>query len=288
VKTNGRDERVRGTLTIAYLTWIEARRRRIVLAAVLGGLAFLVIYGVALFFINRAIVSSPVPVNLVQTRIGLQFMTIAGLYVVNFLTIGLAIMLAVDTLSGEIASGVMQTLAAKPIRRAEIVLGKWLAYWLMTAAYLLMLAGGICLMMRVLAGFEQGGMARALPLMLLAATVMLTVSIAGGVRMTTITNGIVSFAFYGIAFIGGWVEQIGTFASSAAARYIGTAISLVSPADAMWRAATNELLPSIMRGLPVTPFALGSAPSAAMIAWALGFVLVVLLLALYQFRHRPL
>jgi len=33
-----------------------------------------------------------------------------------------AVLLPVDTLSGEIASGVIQTLAAKPIRRGEIVL----------------------------------------------------------------------------------------------------------------------------------------------------------------------
>jgi ABC-type transport system involved in multi-copper enzyme maturation permease subunit len=281
---------VRGTLTIAYLTWLEARRRRIVLAAVLCGLAFLVVFGIAAFFIHRAVSAemSSAAVNLVQMRIGYQFMTLAGLYVVNFLTIGLAIMLPVDTLSGEISSGVMQTLAAKPIRRAEIVLGKWLTYWVMTAAYLLLLAGGIFLVMRVLAGFEQAGAPRALPLMLLAATVMLTVSTAGGVRLTTITNGIVSFAFYGIAFIGGWVEQIGTFANSAAARYVGTAISLVSPADAMWRRAAYELLPSIMRGLPITPFSLGSVPSTAMIVWTVGFVIVALALACYQFRHRPL
>jgi ABC-type transport system involved in multi-copper enzyme maturation permease subunit len=281
---------VRGTLTIAYLTWIEARRRRIVLAAVLGGLAFLVIYGVALFFIDRAVSAEAAvtPVNLVQMRIGYQFMTLAGLYVVNFLAIAVAIMLAVDTLSGEISSGVMQTLAAKPIRRAEIVLGKWLTYWLMTAAYLALLSGGIVLMMRVIAGFEQPGLAGALPLMLLAATVMLTVSTAGGVRLTTITNGIASFAFYGIAFIGGWVEQIGSFVSNSATRYVGTAISLMSPADAMWRRATYELLPPFMRSLAVTPFSIGSVPSTAMIAWTVGFIVVVLALAIYSFRHRSL
>jgi ABC-type transport system involved in multi-copper enzyme maturation permease subunit len=281
---------VRGTLTIAYLTWIEARRRRIVLAAVLGGLAFLAVYGVALFFIDRAVSeeATVTPVNLVQMRIGYQFMTLAGLYVVNFLTIAVAIMLPVDTLSGEISSGVMQTLAAKPIRRAAIVLGKWLTFWLMTAAYLLLLSGGIILMMRGMAGFEQAGMARALPLMLLGSTVMLTVSTAGGVRLTTITNGIVSFAFYGIAFIGGWIEQIGSFVSNPATRYIGTAISLISPADAMWRRAAYELQPAIMRDLNITPFNVGSVPSTAMIAWTVGFIVVVLALAIYSFRHRPL
>lgn len=281
---------MRGTLTIARLTWIEARRRRIVLAAVLGGLAFLVIYGVALFFIDRAVRAEAGlnPINLVQMRIGYQFMTLAGLYVVNFLTIAVAIMLAVDTLSGEISSGVMQTLAAKPIHRAEIVLGKWLTYWLMTAAYLLLLSGSIVLMMRVMGGFEQGGIFAALPLMLLAATVMLTVSTAGGVRLTTITNGIASFAVYGIAFIGGWIEQIGSFVSNPATRYVGTAISLLSPADAMWRRAAYELQPAIMRDLNITPFNVGSVPSTAMIVWAIGFVAVVLAIAVYLFRHRPL
>jgi ABC-type transport system involved in multi-copper enzyme maturation permease subunit len=290
VRTSGQDEDVRGTLTIARLTWIEARRRRIVLAAVLGGLAFLVIYGVALFFIDRAVRAEAGlnPINLVQMRIGYQFMTLAGLYVVNFLTIAVAIMLAVDTLSGEISSGVMQTLAAKPIHRAEIVLGKWLTYWLMTAAYLLLLSGSIVLMMRVMGGFEQGGIFAALPLMLLAATVMLTVSTAGGVRLTTITNGIASFAVYGIAFIGGWIEQIGSFVSNPATRYVGTAISLLSPADAMWRRAAYELQPAIMRDLNITPFNVGSVPSTAMIVWAIGFVAVVLAIAVYLFRHRPL
>ena len=188
---------MRGTLTIAHLTWIEARRRQIVLVAVLGGLLFLLVFGTAVYFIDRAIAVETI--NLVQRRIQLQMLLMAGLYVVNFLTIAVAILLPVDTLSGEITSGVMQTLASKPIRRAEILLGKWLAYWLMTGAYLLLMAGGIVLIMRVLAAFAQPNMARALPLMLLGATVLLTVSMAGGVRLKAITNGMLSFSFYGAA-----------------------------------------------------------------------------------------
>ncbi len=46
---------MRGTLTIAHLTWIEARRRQIVLVAVLGGLLFLLVFGTAVYFIDRAI-----------------------------------------------------------------------------------------------------------------------------------------------------------------------------------------------------------------------------------------
>jgi hypothetical protein len=137
-------------------------------------------------------------------------------------------------------------------------------------------------------GFAQPHLARALPLMLLAAAIMLTVTTAGGVRLTTITNGIVAFGFYGIAFIGGWVEQIGAFTKNEAARYIGTAISLVSPSDALWRRAAHELLPPLARDLQLTPFASASVPSNAMVMWAIAFVLVVLAIALRWFARRPL
>ena len=118
--TSDRAERMQGTLVIAHLTWMEARRRRIALAAVLCGLLFLLAYGTAVFFMQRhAPEMSAAPPLLRQAQ--LVFMTLAGLYVVNFLTIALAVLLPVDTLSGEISSGVMQTLASKPIRRADIV-----------------------------------------------------------------------------------------------------------------------------------------------------------------------
>ncbi len=278
---------MRRTLTIANLTWLEARRRRVVLAAVLGGLLFLLVFAVAVFFIDRQVTA--LGAGNLQRRIQLQALTLIGLYVVNFLTVAVAILLPVDTLAGEIRSGVMQTLASKPIRRSEILLGKWLSYWLMSAAYLLLMAGGIVLIMRVLTGFEQPNMMRALPLILLGATVLLTVSLAGGVRLTTITNGMVAFAFYGISFVGGWVEQVGSFTRNEAARHIGTAISLFSPSDAMWRRAAYELEPPIIRDLQtLLPFVPTSVPSAAMIAWTIGFVLVVLLVALYSFQRRAL
>ena len=62
-------------------------------------------------------------------------LTLVGLYAANFLSVLIAVLLPVDTLSGEIASGVMQTVASKPIRRAEIVLGKWLGHAVIVMGY---------------------------------------------------------------------------------------------------------------------------------------------------------
>jgi Cu-processing system permease protein len=277
---------VNGIATIAALTWIEARRRRVVLAGVLCGLAFLAIYAVAVYFVHKAGLAEIR--SFVQRQAILSFISLGGLFATNFLIVALAVMLPVDTLSGEIQSGVMQTLASKPIRRSDIVLGKWLVYGLMNAAYVAITLGGVALVVRVITGYVQPNLGIAFALVLLEATVLLTVTIAGGTRFTTITNGIAAFAFYGMAFIGGWIEQIGSFVGNQMTRYIGTVISLVSPTDVLWRLAAYHLQPPITRELQNTPFSLASVPSQAMVLWACGFVVVVLVAALRAFERRTL
>lgn len=276
----------RSVLTIAHLTLYEARRRRIVLTGLAGGVAFLLVFGTALFFVERELPSGAVP--LVQHQVQLGILTIAGLYASNFLSVVFAVIAPVDALSGEIASGIMQTLASKPIRRDQILLGKWLAYFIMTASYLLLIAGGVALVSRVVTGYVQPNLHRALPLMLLEVTLLMTMTIAGGTRLSTVTNGIAAFGFYGLAFIGGWVEQIGAFGRIDAARNVGIAVSLVSPADSLWRLGAYYLQPPIARDLQMTPFSSASVPNMLMVWWAAGFTLVALILALRWFARRPL
>src|SRR5687768_11306876 len=104
-------------LTIAHLTLFEARRRRIFLAAALCGLVFLVVFAMAMFFADRSLAGEP----LLRRRATLVIFSMMGLFAVNFLSVLFAILLPIDALSGEIDSGVIQTIAAKPVRRADVV-----------------------------------------------------------------------------------------------------------------------------------------------------------------------
>jgi len=284
---NALDNPFHGVLSVARLTWLEARRTRMAFAALICGLLFLTAFGVAVFFLFPA--ASPAAASPLFTRqMQLAFVTIIALYVANFLVIAVSVMLPVDSLSGEIESGVIETIASKPLARSSIVLGKWLAYLAMTAVYLLLVAGGVVLVVKILTGFSPPHLTRAFPLMFLGAATLLTLSIAGGTRFKTVTNGIVVFGFYALAFIGGWVEEIGSILGNQAARYIGTAISLLSPSDSMWRLASYHLKPPLMQQLPMGPFATGAVPSGTMVVWTVGFVLVTLAVALRQFQKRPL
>lgn len=277
---------MRAILTVAHLTLYEARRRRIVTAAALCGGAFLIVFIGGVFFSGRELAEEGAP--LLERQGMLSLLTIAGLFAANFLSVLFAVLLPVDALSGEIDSGVMQTLASKPISRTEILLGKWLGHWTIIAAYLLLLSVGVLLTGWLVAGHAQINVSRALPLMLLEVTLLLTVSIAGGTRLSTVTNGIAALGFYGIAFIGGWVEQIGGFAGVSSARTIGIAASLISPPDALWRLAAYHLQPPLLRDLGAGPFAAGSVPTILSVWWAGAFTALTLMWAVRSFGRRAL
>jgi Cu-processing system permease protein len=273
-----------GLLVITRLTLHEAMRRRILTAALIAGVAFLTLYGLGLYFMMREMGSN----TLLERRLLLNILTLAGLYAANLLTLMTAVLLPVDTLSGEIASGVIQTLAVRPIRRRDIVLGKWLGHWIVMGGYFLLLAGGVLAIMASLGHFTPPGIVRGLPLILLGGTVLLTLSISGGARLSTVTNGMVAFGLFGLAFIGNWVEQIGTMASNNAARQIGTVASLLMPSESLWQLAASQMQPSILRDLGASPFSPVSVPSAAMVWWAVGYIVAALAIGVHWFRKRAL
>lgn len=274
-------------VTMVQLSLHEALRRRILGAALLGALAFLVLYATGFHFVAREL-SRHGPASILQRRLVLNFFTLAGLYATNFLGALSAVLLPLDTLSGEIASGVIQTVAARPVRRTEILLGKWLAYWLIAVAYLLTVAGGVLAIARGLGGFQIPNPAVGLALMVLEVTCLVSLSIAGGTRLTTVTNGVVAFSLYGLAFIGGWIEQVGALANNVSARNVGTIASLLVPTESMWQLAAHLMQPPLLAQLHVTPFSPASVPSPAMVAWAAGWTLVVLAIGVRQFSRREL
>jgi hypothetical protein len=124
--------------------------------------------------------------------------------------------------------------------------------------------------------------------MTLQGTVLLSIVVAGGVRLTTVANGMIAFALYSVAVVGGWIEQIGVMMGDSGARYIGTAISLMSPTDALWRRAVYLLQPPMMAQVSMAPFSPASVPSMAMVWWAAAFAAAALALSTVWFKKRAL
>lgn len=84
------------------------------------------------------------------------------------------------------------------------------------------------------------------------------------------------------------MEQVGTMAGNATARYIGIAASLPVPSETLWQLASYHMQPSLARDVQLGPFVAASVPSPAMAAWALVYVLLALRVAVRLFRTRDL
>jgi ABC-2 type transport system permease protein len=278
---------MKALLTIVHLTLHEAGRRRILTATLIGAAAFLILYGIGFHFVAKHAANEAGGIALRQ-RLMFNFLTLAGLYATHFLTLMTAVLLPVDTLSGDIATGVVQTLASKPVHRSSIVLGKWLAFSMVAVAYFAVVSGGVLLIARGIGHFTPPGLAQGLPLMALDAVVLVSVSIAGGAQLATVTSGILVFGLYGLAFIGGWVEQVGTMTGNVAAQNVGTVASLIMPTEAIWQRAAYFMQPSVMRDLQLSPFSSGALPSTAMVWWAVLYAVLALLSGIQAFRRRAL
>jgi ABC-type transport system involved in multi-copper enzyme maturation permease subunit len=276
------------TFTIARLTFHEAARRRILLAALLLGILFLVIYGLGLHFIRLEETRNPIPSVTTRNEI-FNFLLLAGLYVVNFLTVMMTVLTSVDTLSGEIASGTIHTVVAKPIRRWEVVLGKWLGFVLMLSLYILMMAGGVALLVRWIGDYTPPNLLTGLSLIWINGMLMLSISLMGGTVLSTLANGVLVFGLFGIAFVGGWIEQFGSLIGNQSAVNIGILSSLILPSEALWRRAAYEMRSPLVSAVGFSPFTSGSSiPSPFMVLYAMLFLAVALALAVRLFGRRDL
>jgi hypothetical protein len=144
------------------------------------------------------------------------------------------------------------------------------------------------LVVRLIGGLAPLNLERALPLMLLEVILLMTVSIAGGTRLSTVTNGVMALGFYGVAFVGGWLEQVGAFGGIQSLKTVGIVASLISPPDAMWRLASYHLQPQIVRDVAPLVFSTASVPAVSMVWWTAGFLLVTLAWGVRSFNRRPL
>ena len=274
-------------LLIAQITFREARRRKIMWAALILGAAFLLIYGVGLYFIHRELMRefAQRPQNLPTF---LNMLVMMALYAVNFLMIAMAILTSVDTIAGEVGSGAIQAVATKPIRRAEILLGKWLGFAGMLVLYAALMIGGVLLSTWLVARYVPPHPIEGALLMLLEGLVLLNLSLLGGTFLSTLANGVMVFGLFGVAFVGGWMEQFGSMMHSETVVNIGIVSSLIMPSETIWRWAAYLMQPPLFRNFNASPFGSASQPSAAMIIYTGIYLIAAMTLALQNFRKRDL
>lgn len=281
-------------LIIVRFTLHEAFSRRLILAGVVISLGY-----AALFILGFHLLYDWALANQTdgQARLMVGFvfatLTLFGIYVVNYLASFLALFLSVGSISGEIDSGTLHAVLARPIRRAEFVVGRWLAYVLMVAVYVVVMTGIVLVSARLMAGYEVPDPTRAVLLMVLETTLLLTISLFGSTLIPTLANGVIVFTLLGLAWLAGLIELLGGILQNPTMQNLGTAVSLLIPSDALWRGASYFLQSPTLLAASGTarggiPFFSNTPIAPALLYWSIGYTVVMLLAATRAFSRRDL
>jgi Cu-processing system permease protein len=275
-----------GVWTMAGITFREAARKKILWTALIAGAAFLLVFGIGLRIQVGDFRNSSVPPFLRYQVVSAMLMI--GLYTVDLLAVVMTTLTSVDTIAGEISSGTIHAIATKPIPRWQILIGKWLGFVAMTAVYVNLIFWGT-----VAEGYWLGGVPAQHPvrgalLVFLECVVALSVTFMFGTWFSTLSSGVITLGLLGVAFLGGWLEQMSGFTEGSRLAMVGIVSSLIMPSEAIWRRAAFEMESPLSGALQFSPFADISIPSAAMIGYAIVYLLIALGIAVYHFGERDL
>jgi ABC-type transport system involved in multi-copper enzyme maturation permease subunit len=282
---------------VARLTLAETARRRLFLvlvvvtfvAVALSAWGFAQIAGFAPEGASPQQRAAALPVIVSQFLVLVTFMY-------SFILALGAAFLAGPIVASDIESGVAVAMLARPLRRSELLLGKWLGIALLVAFYAV--GSGILelIAVQVTTGYVPPQPVLAVAFLVGQAVVLLTAATALATRLAAITSGVLALATFGLAWVGGIVGGIGVALANPSIAVVGDATRLLVPTDGLWRGAAFNLYPPIVielyrnagAGAAAFPFYVPDPVPTWYVAWAVLWIAVVLGAGLLSFRTRDL
>ena len=206
-----------------------------------------------------------------------------------------AALAAAPAIANEMTNGEILALLARPIRRAEVVIGRWLGVLIAMAAYIACAGGTELLVVRLTTGYVPPHPVMALAFLCALAAVVTTAAVALASRLPAIAAGIVAAMLFGLAWIAGIIESVGLALGNQHLADAATVVALVFPSDALWRGALFALQPAVFAAATATasatsvnPFSVTALPPPAMLVWAGGWVVAALIAGVASVRRRDL
>lgn len=277
--------------TIARATLWEAAKRRLLLAVAILTVVFVALFTLGFFFVRSRLPGT----DPVDAAVSATILTVLGLYVASFLGAFLALFLSAGAVSGEIDSGQLHAVLARPLSRWSWLLQRWFGLAVVASAYTLLLAGALLLVARWAVGYQAVNPAAGLALMVLQTLTLLTLGVLGSTRLSTLANGAVVFFAFGVAWMAGFVQFIGGMIDNVSMERIGIVTTLLIPSDALWRGASAALSSSTFLSTATAigdqagwPFTSVVLPPVELVVWSVLYVPVLLLLAGRTFSRRDL
>ncbi len=282
-------------LLIAGLTLREAVRRRLAWALVL--LTLLVVAVTAWGFDRFVQLARADQMPEVQLRLAVSQLLIMVAFMFSFVLAMIAVVFGAPAIAGDLESGVALALLARPLRRAELVVGRWLGLMIIVALYATLAGAAELAACAWATGWVPPQPVAALLYLAGEGAVLLTFALALSTRLSTVTGGAIAVVLFGLAWV---IGLLGRFAGLFGVESLQQAAAVsqrLLPSDTFWIGATASLEPTHAQlasaGLAGSiaagrfgPFFVAGPPGPVDVGWAIAWIALVLVAAVLLFERR--
>ncbi|HYR49540.1 MAG TPA: ABC transporter permease [Candidatus Eisenbacteria bacterium] len=283
-------------LVIARLTVQETSRRRLILALIILTLIVVGVSGWGFQKITTVTNNEGRPLPPEQVAL----ITSQLLIVVTFMYSGVlalsAAVVAGPLISSEVESGLLLSILARPVRRSEIVIGKWLGLAVLIAIYA---AGSAFLELAAVdwaTGYVPPHPVQLVLYVGMEGLALLSLGLLLSTRLSGITGGVIALVAWLMGWIGGVVGDIGAGLQNDAVAKVGVVTHTILPTDLLWRGAIYALEPdaflATMRAAGAAaranPFFAADPPPILFLAWVVVWFTLMLGLSILSFRTREI
>ena len=279
-------------LVFARLTVLEASRRKVLWA--LLGLAVLII-GLSFWGFARLPAVHAFGTSLSAANSHLVTAQLLGLVLFALSFVGALAMsfVAAPTIGGELESGVALSLLARPVRRSEVLLGKWLGLASLAVGYVAIVGGAEIAAAETGTGYRVPDPVAAVALLAAQAVVLLSLALLLSTLFSPMAAGVVAVGLFGTAWVAGLVGDIGQSLRDSSVAAVGTVDHLLLPTDGLWNGVMNALdqtglMNSFSDRLIGNPFFQTSGLTAAYLVWSAAWLVGVVACTYLRFcRVEP-
>lgn len=290
---------MRNVLLVTELSLREAVRKRLVAVLLVLSALFIGFYLYGIFRMDASLDARAAEAGLNgrsangSGNLPVMYAAMLGMYLVYFLASLMSVLSTVGAISGDIENGVMQSVIARPIRRSELILGRWLGFLTVNVTYVALLSATLLGGVYAITGYLPPAPGAAVLLIALAVALLTALTVLGSTLFTTLAGGIGVFVLYGLGSAGGILSAIGQISANPTLTTLGRAANIAMPTNALWLGASYHLQPDLLleiarRSQGANPF-FGSDPmNPGLLAWAAALTLLAVGGAAWRLSRRDL
>ena len=231
----------------------------------------------------------------IQLQLGVSQVLIFIAFMFSFVLAMSGAFLAAPAIASDVESGIALGVLARPIRRSDLVIGRWVGLTLLTGAYTALSGSLAIAVVGLVSGYLPPQPHVAIAFLTFEATLVVTLALALGTRLPGIAAGTVSVVAFGLAWFAGVLGGIADAFDAGPLVGATQALAYLVPTDGLWRGVVYGLEPPLAILLAAgrrldeaSPFFASRPPPIEFVAWSVAWIVIVLGLGVVAFRRREL